>query len=51
MNNGFVVHHGFKTDLSFHAEKDDEQEANRLLFRQFKAELKYKYIDSSRRCY
>lgn len=51
MNNGFLVHHGFKTYSSFHSEKEEEQEANRLLFRQFKAELKYKYIDSSRRCY
>ncbi|XP_014289932.1 beta-1,4-glucuronyltransferase 1 isoform X1 [Halyomorpha halys] len=51
MNNGFLVHRGFKTEQNFHIEKDREQESNRLLFRVFKTELKYKYIDSSRRCY
>lgn len=51
LNNGFLIHLGLKTMDSFHKKKDEDQERNRLLFRQFKAELKEKYPDSSRRCY
>jgi len=51
LNNAFLIHKGFKTMSSFHEDKNQEQDHNRLLFRQFKAELKVKYIDSSRRCY
>uniref|UniRef100_T1J8L2 Beta-1,4-glucuronyltransferase 1 n=1 Tax=Strigamia maritima TaxID=126957 RepID=T1J8L2_STRMM len=51
LNNAFLVHWGLKTTDSFHARKDEDQERNRLLFRQFKTELKDKYPDSSRRCY
>ncbi|XP_046981385.1 beta-1,4-glucuronyltransferase 1-like [Schistocerca americana] len=51
LNNGFLVHRGLKTANSFHTSKDIEQERNRMLFRQFKIELKDKYPESSRRCY
>ncbi|XP_067012074.2 beta-1,4-glucuronyltransferase 1 isoform X2 [Anabrus simplex] len=51
LNNGFLVHHGLKTATSFHVNKDMDQERNRMLFRQFKTELRDKYPESSRRCY
>ena len=51
LDNAFLVHKGFKSTDSFHAGKDLEQEQNRLLFRQFKEELKTKYPESQRRCY
>jgi len=51
LNNAFLVHRGFKTQEGFHLSKDVEQERNRLLFRQFKEELKIKYPESERRCY
>ncbi|KAF6211820.1 hypothetical protein GE061_012335 [Apolygus lucorum] len=51
LNNAFLVHIGFKTTSSFHEDKEKDQERNRMIFRQFKAELKLKYIESSRRCY
>lgn len=51
LNNAFVIHRGMKTADAFHPEKDLEQERNRILFRQFKTELKEKYPESSRRCY
>ncbi|KAH9375875.1 hypothetical protein HPB48_017395 [Haemaphysalis longicornis] len=51
LDNAFVVHQGLKTAASFHRHKDADQERNRVLFRQFKLELKEKYPDSSRRCY
>ncbi|XP_046382479.1 beta-1,4-glucuronyltransferase 1-like [Ischnura elegans] len=51
LNNAFLVHQGLKTPDSFHPEKDADQERNRLLFRQFKSELREKYPESSRRCY
>ncbi|GLH07518.1 N-acetyllactosaminide beta-1,3-N-acetylglucosaminyltransferase [Gryllus bimaculatus] len=51
LNNGFLVHRGLKTTSSFHLNKDLDQERNRLLFRQFKVELREKYPESSRRCY
>ncbi|XP_013794341.2 beta-1,4-glucuronyltransferase 1-like [Limulus polyphemus] len=51
LNNAFLVHDGWKTTPSFHKSKDVEQERNRVLFRNFKAELQKKYPESSRRCY
>ncbi|XP_039299350.1 beta-1,4-glucuronyltransferase 1-like isoform X2 [Nilaparvata lugens] len=51
LNNAFVIHLGFKTPTSFHVDKELDQERNRILFRQFKMELKSKYPESSRRCY
>ncbi|XP_054154251.1 beta-1,4-glucuronyltransferase 1-like [Oppia nitens] len=51
LNKAFVIHKGFKTADSFHKEKDLELERNRILFRQFKTQLKDKYPESSRRCY
>uniref|UniRef100_A0A1E1XN45 Beta-1,4-glucuronyltransferase 1 n=1 Tax=Amblyomma sculptum TaxID=1581419 RepID=A0A1E1XN45_AMBSC len=51
LDNAFVVHQGLKTAASFHRNKDADQERNRVLFRQFKLELREKYPDSSRRCY
>lgn len=51
LDSAFVVHEGFKTSSGFHRSKDMEQEKNRVLFRQFKGELKEKYPESSRRCY
>ena len=51
LNNAFLIHRGLKTAMSFHQTKDLDQERNRLLFRQFKIELREKYPESSRRCY
>lgn len=51
LNNAFLVHRGMKVPGGFHADKDLDQERNRMLFRQFKMELKSKYPESSRRCY
>ena len=51
LDNAFLVHKGFKTPDTFHLTKDMEQERNRLLFRQFKEQLKTKYPESQRRCY
>ncbi|XP_067138083.1 beta-1,4-glucuronyltransferase 1-like [Centruroides vittatus] len=51
LNNAFLVHQGLKTSTSFHKNKESDQEKNRILFRQFKTELKEKYPDSSRKCY
>ncbi|XP_066956682.1 beta-1,4-glucuronyltransferase 1-like [Macrobrachium rosenbergii] len=51
LDSAFVVHQGFKISGTFHNSKDMEQEKNRVLFRQFKGELKEKYPESSRRCY
>ncbi|XP_065336010.1 beta-1,4-glucuronyltransferase 1-like [Cloeon dipterum] len=51
LDNAFLVHDGFKTAATFHNTKETEQELNRVLFRQFKSELKDRYPESSRRCY
>ena len=51
LDNAFLVHKGFKSPDNFHATKDTEQEQNRILFRQFKEELKTKYPESQHRCY
>ncbi|CAB3378815.1 Hypothetical predicted protein [Cloeon dipterum] len=51
LDNAFLVHDGFKTAATFHNTKETEQELNRILFRQFKSELKDRYPESSRRCY
>ncbi|GFR28889.1 beta-1,4-glucuronyltransferase 1 [Trichonephila clavata] len=51
LNNAFIVHRGLKTPNSFHKDKEIDQDRNRILFRQFKVELKEKYPDSSRKCY
>lgn len=51
LDSAFVVHQGYKTSDNFHSTKDMEQEKNRILFRQFKGELKERYPESSRRCY
>ncbi|XP_063237679.1 beta-1,4-glucuronyltransferase 1-like isoform X2 [Bacillus rossius redtenbacheri] len=51
LNNAFLVHRGLKTARSFHDGKDADQERNRVLFRQFKVELRDRYPESSRRCY
>ena len=50
LNNGFVVHRGFKTSASFHAKKDEDQEKNRQLFREFKDGLKSRYPESKQQC-
>ena len=50
LNNGFVVHKGFKTANNFHSNKDEEQEKNRQLFREFKEGLKSRYPDSKLQC-
>nr|XP_018899948.1 PREDICTED: beta-1,4-glucuronyltransferase 1-like [Bemisia tabaci] len=51
LNNAFLVHQGWKTASTFHSAKENDLERNRILFRQFKQELKSKYPESSRRCY
>ncbi|KAM6435303.1 beta-1,4-glucuronyltransferase 1 [Liasis olivaceus] len=50
LSNAFLVHKGFKVAGEFHAQKDAENQRNKILFRQFKHELKSKYPDSPRRC-
>ncbi|XP_053134978.1 beta-1,4-glucuronyltransferase 1 [Hemicordylus capensis] len=50
LSNAFLVHKGFKVAGEFHAQKDSENQRNKLLFRQFKQELKTRYPSSPRRC-
>nr|XP_020671669.1 beta-1,4-glucuronyltransferase 1 [Pogona vitticeps] len=50
LSNAFLVHKGFKVASEFHAQKDAENQRNKVLFRQFKQELKAKYPTSPRRC-
>nr|KAF6464060.1 beta-1,4-glucuronyltransferase 1 [Rousettus aegyptiacus] len=50
LNEGFLVHKGFKEALKFHPQKEAENQHNKILYRQFKQELKAKYPDSSRHC-
>ena len=50
LNNGFVVHRGFKSANKFHPKKDEEQERNRQLFREFKEGLKVRYPESKLEC-
>ncbi|MGH0184791.1 UNVERIFIED_CONTAM: hypothetical protein FKN15_031354 [Acipenser sinensis] len=50
LSSAFLVHRGFKVSREFHARKDEENRLNRVLFRQFKEELKLKYQDSTRCC-
>lgn len=50
LNNAFLVHKGFKVQGVFHSNKDLELEHNRMLFRQFKIQLKDRYPTSNRRC-
>lgn len=44
LNNGFLVHHGFKKKENFHSSKEMENARNRELFRKFKRELKRQSI-------
>lgn len=50
LNEGFLVHKGFKEALKFHPQKEAENQHNKILYRQFKQELKTKYLNSPRRC-
>ncbi|KAK3595021.1 hypothetical protein CHS0354_003748 [Potamilus streckersoni] len=50
LNNAFLLHHEFKVPKNFHAKKEEEQNRNRQLFREFKKELKLKYPMSDRSC-
>ncbi|KAM7086539.1 beta-1,4-glucuronyltransferase 1 [Molossus nigricans] len=50
LNEGFLVHKGFKEALKFHPQKEAENQHNKILYRQFKQELKAKYPDSPRHC-
>eukprot|EP00051_Salpingoeca_urceolata_P020889 m.319244 g.319244 ORF g.319244 m.319244 type:complete len:463 (+) comp19702_c0_seq13:292-1680(+) len=50
LSNAFVMHDGFKVKDGFHATKQAELDRNRILFRQFKRELKEKYPGVQRRC-
>lgn len=50
LNEGFLVHKGFKEVLKFHPQKEAENQHNKILYRQFKQELKAKYPDSPRHC-
>ncbi|KAL3872981.1 hypothetical protein ACJMK2_036146 [Sinanodonta woodiana] len=50
LNNAFLLHHGFKVPGNFHSKKEEEQNRNRQLFREFKKELKLKYPMSDRSC-
>ena len=51
LTGAFAMHAGFKEPAAFHATKQEELDSNRLLFRQFKQELKSKYPGVQRRCY
>ena len=51
LNDPFLIHVGFKEKNHFHADKREENDKNRLLFRKFKQELKMKYPGNPRRCY
>ncbi|XP_013385682.1 beta-1,4-glucuronyltransferase 1 [Lingula anatina] len=51
LNNAFVVHKGFKTTDVFHKTKQEDMKKNKLLFRQFKEDMKTKYRDSPRKCH
>ncbi|KAI5278144.1 Beta-1,4-Glucuronyltransferase 1 [Manis pentadactyla] len=42
LNEGFLVHKGFKEALKFHPQKEAENQHNKILYRQFKQELKAK---------
>jgi hypothetical protein len=46
---GFVLHGGWKVKEKFHPQKQAEQDANRLIYRALKEELKAKY-PGQRRC-
>ncbi|XP_001516223.1 beta-1,4-glucuronyltransferase 1 isoform X1 [Ornithorhynchus anatinus] len=50
LNEAFLVHKGFKVAGDFHPQKEAENQQNKILFRQFKQELKAKYPGSPRRC-
>ena len=50
LDQGFLLHQGFKDRTSFHKTKNDENNRNRILFRNFKTELKDKYPNSVNRC-
>lgn len=50
LNEGFLVHKGFKEALKFHPQKEAENQHNKILYRQFKQELKAKYPESPRHC-
>ena len=50
LNNAFLVHRGWKSSTSFHADKELDQERNRILFRQFKSSLRSKYPTGTRSC-
>ena len=50
LNNGFVVHKGYKTADTFHSKKDEENDKNRELFREFKEGLKTRYPESKLQC-
>ncbi|XP_035826917.1 beta-1,4-glucuronyltransferase 1 [Aplysia californica] len=51
LDNAFLVHKGFKTPGSFHAQKDAENKRNKVLYRKFVEELRVKYPDTQRRCF
>ncbi|KAK6634007.1 hypothetical protein RUM44_004614 [Polyplax serrata] len=50
LDNVFLVHRGFKTIGGFHGTKNEEMDANRKVYVQFKEELKFKYPNSKERC-
>ncbi|EDM12446.1 UDP-GlcNAc:betaGal beta-1,3-N-acetylglucosaminyltransferase 6 (predicted) [Rattus norvegicus] len=50
LNEGFLVHKGFKEALKFHPQKEAENQRNKILYRQFKQELKARYPNSPHRC-
>ena len=50
LNNGFLVHMGFKEQDTFHEDKQKENRMNAKLFDQFSAELVLKYPETERKC-
>lgn len=50
LDSGFLVHQGFKKKGEFHTRKDDENAANRDLFREVQEQLQIKYPDARGIC-
>ena len=51
LRSAFLMHRGLKISGGTHESEEAEQNANRILFGQFKEELKVKYPGVARRCH
>ena len=50
LNNAFLVHKGYKVKNKFYSQKTSDHQENRQHYKNFIAELKSKYSDSTRKC-